>query len=77
MGAAGAAGRRDQGFEMWFLGKHPPGKKILLSQNINADQMSLAFFFFFLHVSLTAGKNIGSNCSPQAHTFCLPPDKGI
>lgn len=26
---------------------------------------------------LTAGKNISSNYSPQAHSFCLSPDKGI
>lgn len=54
-----------------------PQEKILLSQNVNADQMSLPFFFFFCMCPLTAGKNISSNYSPQTHTFCLSPDKGI
>lgn len=35
------------------------------------------FFFFFCMCLLTAGKNISSNYSPQAHSFCLSPDKGI
>lgn len=34
-------------------------------------------FFFFCMCPLTAGKNISSNYSPQAHSFCLSPDKGI
>lgn len=55
----------------------PTPKEILLLGHISADQMSLIFFFFFCMCPLTAGKNISSNYSPQAHSFCLSPDKGI
>lgn len=55
LGAEGAVEWRDGALRCGVL-ENTPQEKILLSQNVNADQMSLAFFsfFFFLHVSLNS-----------------------
>lgn len=74
----GSKGEREDGISLYPPQPFPSLKQILLLGNISVDQMSLTFFFFFFCMCpLTAGKNISSNYSPQAHSFCLSPDKGI
>lgn len=73
----GGKGVHGDGISLYPHHPFPTLKQILLLGNISADQMSLTFFFFFCMCPLTAGKNISSNYSPQAHSFCLSPDKGI
>lgn len=72
----GGKGVHGDGISLYLHRPFPIPKQILLLGNISADQMSLTFFFFCM-CPLTAGKNISSNYSPQAHSFCLSPDKGI
>lgn len=50
----GSKGEREDGISLYPPQPFPSLKQILLLGNISVDQMSLTFFFFFLHVSLNS-----------------------